>query len=800
MLNKIWRFKLRRGIPVGLKGASRLWMSLIMLHQLCEASATECANTLPIVKNGSFEQWSSDNRLLHWKTGSGFYEKDSVVKTDGAFAVKATTGKGQKNSRLYQSVTLMPHKRYKLICSMRKDSMGSHEMKVSPLGAKGVSGKPVCSISLWSWPLPYTVYEKEFVAGDATSYRLELKQHASERAGNYWDDVQIVPLADRQEKEPSPGLYTQSTMRPFSVDQLDEHARPLQKISLLLTRNETEASAIILRTGKRALSSTIVKLAGSLKGADGAVIPSQNVTIRSSDGRVLPIATPRDLPANTLTCWQVFVTSNEQTLPGTYQGLLLLQTNGVTKQEIPLFVEIVDVTLPEADIAFSIYSTFRPYAPGSFINSIDMSSYMRKIFADMKAHGMNTLTTYNTPHGADGKVDFDHNGRWRRVFIPEKHRDWSKEADPQGRYNPDAWDKCCNFGMREEMELALETGLISKRHPVVWLPLLPGNYTFGGIPSSILEEVLAYGKANNWPELLLYMVDEPGDAERQDLARNYYKRIKDAGLNVRTVTANPDPDQVGDLYDVWIFGSQQNNRRNIMKAIRDGKQFGFYNCSVPNNNACFFRAMYGFGALSSRFSLVTSWTHYGAKDKFVADEDGNITDKSAANLSKIGLSPSGPVPTVAWEAIREGTEDYRLAQLFESLYSKLEASHQARMAEIRTILSDSDISRLRKIEKDKYKEDQELTWTGSTPEKEEAGRVFQKLAEQEYVLKKLHRSREFLLDGIPETLGVVERVAMQEKKGEYAPDLGENDPVLGAELKRLALIPLIMELKREYEQ
>lgn len=755
-------------------------------------------NAAPIVKNGSFEKWESGGPA-EWKTGQGVYEKESTAKIDGRYAVKSKPDRLQKTqwpySSISQVVTLKPQHNYKLSCYMSKDATGTHSINLTPLNA---GGKPLFSIRSWSWPMPYTCFEKQFTTGDAQQYLLEFQQYSSSKSYVYLDKVEIIPLKSQEQRKTEFGIFTQSAMRHFSDAALDRNAVVLHDLSLTLTKNEIESVPIILAAGKKALPKVTVVLKQNPKNSDGAVIPAENIVIRSCVDSVLPLAEPRDLAAGKLACWQAFVKSGKTIAPGNYIGSLSLQSNGKELKTIPISIEIVDILLPEADITFGTYHTFA-YFPEAYIST----DYLRKIFADMKTHGMNSVTIYNNPEKNAGEApDYEHNQQFNNKFIPEKYRKWSKKLDPSERYDGRAWTKRFNIGLTKEMNLGVETGLLSPKHPVLWLVTKSGHYGWGGINTGVLKQVLDYWKQQSlWPEPLLYVMDEPsGMPEREKIARLYFARLAKANIKVKTVTAHPDPDEMGHLYDVWILGASKVNYRNFEKALKMNRGFWMYNCSIPNSNAPYFRAMYGFSAFASKVSGVWSWAYYDARTEFVSAKDGSIKDISAARLSKVGLSPAGPVPTVAWEAMREGTEDYRLAQYFQGLYRNARKNYRLRLAKLEKILSSSDISMLRKIDKQKYtkpKPGKEITWTASNPAKKQAAEEFINLLKLEESLAVAYRAKTFLLDMIPDTLAPAERVPMDEWKAGYIPGLGESDACTAAEVKRMALIAVIVKLQSE---
>jgi hypothetical protein len=738
-----------------------------------------------IVKNGYFEKWDND-KPANWQLGKGVYEKESVAKIEGQYSLRTKVDSSQKAlypyCKISQVITLEPDSRYKLSCYICKDGAGTHSIRLTPLEENGKSGKKsLFSISKWTWPMPYTCFEKEFISGKSKQYRLEILQYSKGKSYTYFDKIVIKPLKEKKIVQSGMGIFTQSSMLKFSDEIFHKKATSLNQLSFTITRNETESQTVILRSGNDYLPKTNIIPAGNLKSSSGQVIPAKNITIRSNIDSILPLASPRDLPADKLSCWQIFIKTTPDIPPGQYSGSLLVQSDSNTLKTIPVSVEIVDILLPEPRITFGTYHTFA-YFPAEYIST----DYMHKIFIDMKKHGMNSVTIYNNPEkSAKDTPDYKHNHQYNNKFLPEKDRNTISITE--------AWNKRFNIGLAEEMNMAIKTGLISQKHPVLWLVSKKGHYGWGGISTNILSQVLDYWKLQrNWPEPLLYVMDEPsGMPEREAIAKLYFARIAKARIKVKTVTSHPNPDTMGHLYDVWILGASKVNYRNFAKAVKMDRKFWMYNCSIPNNNAPYFRAMYGFSAWASNVSGVWAWAYYDAGDKFTKDKNGDIKDTSESRLSKVGLSLYGPVPTTAWEAMRDGTEDYRLAQLFLDLHQKAGSHYNSEMNKLKKVLSSREIAILKKHST----KEEVISKTASTPEKKAAIEKLLKLIELEKTLSIAYRAKSFLLDMIPNTLAPAERVPMEEWQADYVPDLGETERATAAETKRMALIPVIIKLQ-----
>ena len=731
--------------------------------------------TAGVVANGDFEQWN-DGRPTGWEFNEGSYEQEPLFKLSGRYALRMKTPTEQKemwqNNTVRQSLKLEPNTEYTLEITAAKDDTGTFQFEIIPL-MNGKRQKSIVHFTRWVWGFPYTTFRRTFTTGNGRDYLLVIRNFGLADASCYLDRVAIRKTNDVAENV-TPGLYTMSAMRSFD-GKLNESAAPLKTLEFLAARNETE-SALVLWKAPKACGQVMLRVKSGPEGV---------VSIRSLIDSVLPPVRPRTAGAGEVLAWQVFVKTTPDLKPGTYNAELELMADGKTVQNIPLNLHVADVTLPPAEITFLVYHS-EGYMPERFLTPELRELYYR----DLAEHGMNSITLYNNPQNG-GKADFRYNYSSDPKLIPAKFQNRDDKIDPQRRYDRAQWQKVFELGLEAQMEIAARHGLVTKQHPILWLPFKLGNYSFGGMPVPALKDALRQWRAHgNWPEPLLYVMDEPYDIpERIAGALRIFRSLEENKIDVRTVTAHPHPDILGQYYDVWILGSAQVNARNMKKALEMKRDVWCYNCAVPNTNAPFFRAMYGFWAYQNELKGVAAWAYYDAREKFVEQSDGSIRDEST-RLSRVGLSPSGPVPTVAWEATREGTEDYRLIQLYQDLMGRLISKRQNTLEKAQGVLSSADCQAISKREQAIYRKKtpgvQLPTWKADTPEKAAAEKEYLCYLQLDRVYRACKQGQR-LLDAVgsltPAGAYIDESVLRT-----WHPDLGENNAPDDAELKRNMLL------------
>ena len=621
----------------------------------CGFVSATCAN---LVRNGDFEEWK-DGTPTGWNLSPGAYRPEHFFIRSGKTALRMNTIATQTGPWLYnlvsQIVILEPHCHYRLSASMAQNGVGTTLFDLIPLS--GTVQKPsIASFNTWSWGFPYTTVSRNFETGAETRYLLQFNHIGNTDNTGFLDAVSIEKLDTPPPDKRQPGIYQASVMIDFSGE-LPPEAVPLTDLSFINCRNETESRNIFLKAPE-AISSLrlVVKNFGDL--------PPEAITLFDLYDGVLPPTRNRSLQKNAIAAFQVAVRTTPDMSPGKKKAVLALLADDQEYCEIPLEVQIVDILLPDAKIAFLMYHD-ENYLPDRFITP----ALRKRYYLDMAAHGMNTVTLYNNPHQLNGKIDLDFNAANDPALIPEHHREWSSGKDPNGQYVKAKWEKIFNFGLSRQITLLAECGLLNRSFPFPWLVSRSGVYGWGGMPTTALAAALAeWRKHMEWPEPLLYVLDEPYDIqERIEAAEAIFRNLRSAGIKVRTVTAHPNPDLLGSQYDVWILHVWQVTEEYTRKSAELQKEIWCYNCTMPNTNGAFFRALYGFWAYRSKVKGIATWAYYDAFEGFTENENGQIADRSRSRLSRVGLSKTGPISTVAWEGTREGTEDYRLAQLYFSL-------------------------------------------------------------------------------------------------------------------------------------
>ncbi len=302
--------------------------------------------------------------------------------------------------------------------------------------------------------------------------------------------------------------------------------------------------------------------------------------------------------------------------------------------ELSATVEVRDFTLPRADIAYGMY--FRPTTQVD--ERYRTPELMRAYWRDMARHGMTSATLYNYQ-----KPLFDENGALQLDGNPDIQRVQDMIAD--GLLTPDIPIMLLSCGLDEQKAKVLSAEL----------------------------------KERGLPEFLQYTWDEPPLSKK---VRDSLGAQQPLRKHTRLITALNDVAAMAyaDLLDVWVVHCGLISPEIQKLAQEYDAEVWTYTCTARGmGNAPFNRFYAG----------LYTWA-LGLEGNFIWCYHEHYSWEGNRNATHVWVLPSdgGPVPSVEWEARREGVEDYRLLKYLESLIaahadSEVAQEAQAWLEEIR---------------------------------------------------------------------------------------------------------------------
>lgn len=193
--------------------------------------------------------------------------------------------------------------------------------------------------------------------------------------------------------------------------------------------------------------------------------------------------------------------------------------------------------------------------------------------------------------------------------------------------------------------------------------------------TAITQLIENEARRRGWPEILYYPIDEPsGQPQSVAFMREVLKAIKRVP-NVRTyVTADPAVPAYAPMLpyvDVWC---SQPYSIPKAKAVADMKKRpGLEYWSYPNHNSgendhtlsIGTRMTYGFGLWQSGYKVLIPWIYSSTRH-----DQWNNLDSGGSDFG-VRTAPDGrPIPTLLWEAFREGIDDNKYIFTLETLIGR----------------------------------------------------------------------------------------------------------------------------------
>ena len=747
-----------------------------------------------LLQNPGFEDWK-DGKPVGWSLHRGKAIPEDLHRFGGKRSINLHADRMDMNPERFamrkfpffllesDKFSLEPNSQYILRAwvNLQGASVGDYYLYV-----QGTDGVEVGRYSTgWSKSHPWIQITTKLRTRSATAYTMVVGANIGFGRPSLLDDITIEKVGGSSggvsevDKQRGFSLFTRSVMTSLDIENmLPTQSEMVDTLRIRMTRDEYEPVLLGMHA-LRSMTGVDVRVAGHLIGPDNARIDKKDVVIRSLKHALLPLTHPRNVKINEILAWWATVKTAKTTAAGTYRGNLEVIVEKQVLHTLPFEVEVLDVTLPPPDIAFWAYH-HEHWFQEKFLTTKLRKAY----YADMYAHGMNTVSLYNNAD-VDGSanVDWAHN---------------TAEKDKPFRYK---------YGLDTIVPMILESGLCSAGQPLFFLPSRgpvgdkPG-YGWGGVPKDALKAILDGWRERGWPELVLICGDEPG-SDKGLVPR--LEMVKEWVPSIKLTTAGLDPDALGQYYDVWILGEAGVNRKAESKSKDLGAEVWAYNCTAPHTNMPFSRAFYGFWAYKTEIKGVTEWAYYDLPG-WTANNRGETGGSPGSRHSRIVVSEGGPIPTISWEATREGIDDYRHAQLLRDLCKVAEVQYKKIAALAKPLLSEKDREAIIDREDEQFrqynaKKDDYAWWKATTPKQARAEKLFLASRKAEKEHEKAADGLQIMIEPIPFD-GMITRTGINyhmQKWSRWTPPMGPagtgEDPMLITEHKRKVILSYIIALQ-----
>jgi hypothetical protein len=441
-----------------------------------------------------------------------------------------------------------------------------------------------------------------------------------------------------------------------SVPRRDERDQPLV---LLATPGEYEPTSFAVHALED-LENVRIDVS-DFAGPGGAILPSAAAGIQLVESMTwwkTPVQyrrieaflignRPRDIATGFTQRYWLTVKVPESAVPGRYQGEVRITPASDEASTMAVHLDVLPFSLsPPTGMNYFLYfpSVWLPAR-------IQTAQYYRRIFATMRDYGMTTCTLYAYP--GDEGTDLNH--------------------DNQGA-----------LPLAGQLELMRETGLLGEGAAVPWV----GAEVYG-LPS--WKTVYGEAQRRGWPELLMYIVDEPGPNSfktvRDNMARIDAFRAAHPEVPVRTTTAGADHPEICEYYDVWIANTHHVMSEVTARAREMGKTVWSYDCNLGPVDTLTTRHYFGLWCWKNGVQGASFWAavHLNATDgrlsggcSWRGTEQDLVEYEHRYNFIYPGRDEV--FASIGLAGAREGVDDYRyLLTLARTLETARDAgaSHEA---------------------------------------------------------------------------------------------------------------------------
>lgn len=431
---------------------------------------------------------------------------------------------------------------------------------------------------------------------------------------------------------------------PHSVPTSEGVQRPC---GIFATPGEYEPFVVAIRA-LRPLAAVTVEL-GDLAG-EKMSIPAEAIDVRkvgywrqrlgsswSTEYRVMPeLLEPFDtvkVAADTTQEFWLTVHVPEDVAPGRYAGPVIVKTDGEEMWQSTVTLEVLPFTLDKPERVVGMYWRDEKWEP----------ERLDKQLQDMLAHGIGAVTLNRSPEvsNVDGKLVVDTS----ELLSVLQH------LKQMGITGPIPY----HGGLDR---------LISRNFP---------DGDFEQLYVEVIRQLEAVSSRDDTPKLLYYPVDEIGSSdERGEKAHRLCSLAAKVPGATSYITVNnyAGGEKWGDSFDIWC-GNIEYTAEQEDRLLARGKRYMRYGSAYLNDsrqvrNSC------GLGFYRRPAEAHYYWHYQAYNVDAFNDFDGNARDWCAAYPG-----PDGPIPTMDWEAIREGIDDLRYIATLNRLATDLEAGSNA---------------------------------------------------------------------------------------------------------------------------
>jgi len=327
----------------------------------------------------------------------------------------------------------------------------------------------------------------------------------------------------------------------------------------------------------------------------------------------------------------------EGTPAGDYSGTISVQPAGREATQLKLLLRILPFALPPAPIEMAMFYA-RPAASDDLLT---------KELLDQREHGMNTIEPSLSVEIQSRDQSFGDDD----VAASKAH---CQRLMAAARKAFGGWRFPVSFEVGHQIAYYWDPAR-------AWFAFWPHSQKIDDDFVKALTLVRDLAQAEGWPPLRAYALDEAGAHNLLDEAVYYYGLIKKRMPGMATYTPIGGGlalgyDEIGQLSSVMDFFSTNRFTPEIAQGLlARGKPYGIYNgAGATPAGVRFFFGIYGWKTAAQQ---IAQWTYSFGEAAF----EGNGLRQPDEGY--VYHAPDGPLPSLMWEAVRQGVDDYRYTEL-----------------------------------------------------------------------------------------------------------------------------------------
>jgi len=415
----------------------------------------------------------------------------------------------------------------------------------------------------------------------------------------------------------------------------------------------------------------------------GDVLAANNTEVRATaflplirlDQRIyinLPMALERKaaLTIPTEETGQFWITTYvpRQARPGKYEAVIKVTSDDGRTSEFPVMLTVLPFDLDESAMHLSMCFLIQN-SGGLYPENLD------RYMGDMRTHGLNSIWTWplGDVHIQGEKLSVDFSTRSASSHEGPDYFAHSAE-EILSAYKKAGFERDWIYGSFDAlMYLLAEKGFATLEDPASALPYV----------EQYIRDMLVFTRERNLPPFTLLLKDEPGFQPQQlpsvrKLYAGIHTAFPDQPLMVDCGPWAGEDELLAPYVRAICFTSPDRAKERFCR--NHGIAFGNYNSGSGGKNPLIDRFCYGVWPLQANLDAVSNWAYTWKMHPNAPD--GNRYVFPAAD---------GPIPTLAWEAIREGIDDQRYLLTFRRLATEAIASDdEVKKARAAAMMTDVD--------------------------------------------------------------------------------------------------------------